>query len=167
MSETIEGVYIDARRADETKENPKVTFYYETGYESLANATNQRQIVTRSFATGGKRKTAQAQKRHRPADLDIAPGTTGDTEEIQQQPIFLSMQDLETPANLKKKQGAVQSTPAARQQGQAGTSTLISPPYNDNFEAIQDSPAPHLSHYYGGPSGSPNPPPPPPEEEGE
>lgn len=163
----IEGVYIDARGAEEARENPKISFEYEAGYESLANSTQSRQVTTRSYATGGTLKTAQAQKRLRTEDADAAPEPARETDIQQQQLRLLSMEDLETPANSKKNKAPGTSTPAAQRSGQADPSTMTSPPFNDTMTSIQESPAPHLSQYYGGPTGSPNPPPHTPAEEGE
>lgn len=73
----VEGVIIDAPRGGEgVKENPKVSYSYEDGFEYLANAPLARQVKVRSFATGGTRRTAQTQKRFRPDDDTTQDETT-------------------------------------------------------------------------------------------
>lgn len=97
----IEGVIIDARGVVGLKENPKIAFEYENGFEHLPNYTQNKQMKARSYATGVSRPAAHAQKRHRSAEAD---DSTGAMEPSQQKSRLLSMEEKETPANADKRQ---------------------------------------------------------------
>lgn len=50
----IKGIYIDARGVTTPKENSKVTYDYEQGYEVQEDKNNiSKGALARSFATGG------------------------------------------------------------------------------------------------------------------
>lgn len=149
----VTGVHIDARSVTEAKENPKVYFDYEEGYEALAGTKQEgkQTVVARSFATGGTQPPKQAAKRFRAA---AEPGSDGvERETLTDLPteVFVTVEDLMNPADHKK-----QAPPASVNTGQGCPSDRTSRPIDSHLPQYKTPSLPHRelpiqnqSCYYG------------------
>lgn len=133
----VTGINIDAKGVLNPKDNPKIDFDYEQGYQvSTDSGGRNRTVTVRSFATGGAPPYGKAVNRFR-ASAQSGKGTAQQEGDITQHntPI-LSINDIMTPAPDNPSDQAVVGTPAMRtyRAGPAGPPRADSPPQSVHWQ---------------------------------